>query len=110
MTASRLCYGMTDARAAARDGQGADGPALASPLDGRGTEVYVRAGILPLIGIGPCAVDKAVMTAREKSGTVEGRRNVTSRPGQWNRAAPLHPSAHVPKENARTSPCPEHVA
>ncbi|MFJ2025331.1 APC family permease [Streptomyces sp. NPDC087897] len=41
---------------------------LASPLADRGGDVYVRAGILLLIGIGLWAVNKAVMTARERSG------------------------------------------
>ncbi|MFJ9310394.1 APC family permease [Streptomyces cyaneofuscatus] len=40
---------------------------LASPLADRGADVYVRAGILLLIGIGLWAVNKAVMAAREKS-------------------------------------------
>lgn len=40
---------------------------LASPLADRGSDVYVRAGILLLIGIGLWALNKAVMTAREKS-------------------------------------------
>ncbi len=41
---------------------------LASPLADRGADVYVRAGILLLIGIGLWAVNKAVMTARGRSG------------------------------------------
>lgn len=41
---------------------------LASPLADRGSDVYVRAGILLLIGIGLWVLNKAVMTAREKSG------------------------------------------
>ncbi len=41
---------------------------LASPLADRGADVYVRAGILLLIGIGLWAVNKAVMTARERPG------------------------------------------
>ncbi|MFH8882498.1 APC family permease [Streptomyces californicus] len=41
---------------------------LASPLADRGADVYVRAGILLLIGIGLWAVNKAVMAARERSG------------------------------------------
>ncbi|WP_371623849.1 APC family permease [Streptomyces sp. NBC_01116] len=41
---------------------------LASPLADRGSDVYVRAGVLLLIGIGLWVVNKAVMTAREKSG------------------------------------------
>lgn len=45
---------------------------LASPLADRGSDVYVRAGILLLIGIGLWAVNKAVMTAREKSGKADG--------------------------------------
>ncbi|MBH0243226.1 amino acid permease, partial [Streptomyces cavourensis] len=46
---------------------------LASPLADRGSDVYVRAGILLLIGIGLWAVNKAVMTAREKSGAAADR-------------------------------------
>lgn len=41
---------------------------LASPLADRGADVYVRAGVLLLIGIGLWAVNRAVMTARERSG------------------------------------------
>ncbi|MFF3827409.1 APC family permease [Streptomyces griseus] len=41
---------------------------LASPLADRGSDVYVRAGVLLLIGIGLWALNRAVMTAREKSG------------------------------------------
>ncbi len=41
---------------------------LASPLADRGSDVYVRAGILLLIGIGLWVLNKVVMTAREKSG------------------------------------------
>ncbi|MEU2763275.1 APC family permease [Streptomyces sp. NPDC007094] len=41
---------------------------LASPLADRGTDVYVRAGVLLLVGAGLWALNKAVMNAREKSG------------------------------------------
>ncbi|WP_405635507.1 APC family permease [Streptomyces sp. NBC_01178] len=41
---------------------------LASPLADRGADVYVRAGVLLLIGIGLWAVNRAVMTVRERSG------------------------------------------
>ncbi|MGW1818112.1 APC family permease [Streptomyces sp. NPDC002125] len=41
---------------------------LASPLADRAADVYIRAGILLLIGIGLWAVNKAVMSAREKAG------------------------------------------
>ncbi|MFJ8887592.1 APC family permease [Streptomyces sp. NPDC102402] len=40
---------------------------LASPLADRAADVYLRAGILLLIGIGLWAVNKMVMTAREKA-------------------------------------------
>ncbi|MFE5242103.1 MULTISPECIES: APC family permease [unclassified Streptomyces] len=40
---------------------------LASPLADRAADVYIRAGILLLIGIGLWAVNKAVMSAREKA-------------------------------------------
>ncbi|WP_432111256.1 APC family permease [Streptomyces sp. YPW6] len=41
---------------------------LASPLADRGADVYVRAGVLLLVGAGLWALNKAVMNAREKSG------------------------------------------
>ncbi|MEV7104459.1 APC family permease [Streptomyces atroolivaceus] len=40
---------------------------LASPLADRAADVYIRAGILVLIGIGLWAVNRAVMSAREKT-------------------------------------------
>ncbi|MFC9247175.1 APC family permease [Streptomyces sp. NPDC057136] len=40
---------------------------LASPLADRDADVYIRAGVLLLIGIGLWVVNKVVMTAREKS-------------------------------------------
>ncbi|MFI2783288.1 APC family permease [Streptomyces sp. ALB3] len=40
---------------------------LASPMADRAGDVYVRAGILLLIGIGLWAVNKAVMSSREKA-------------------------------------------
>ncbi|CAM5532658.1 APC family permease [Streptomyces atroolivaceus] len=40
---------------------------LASPLADRAADVYIRAGILVLIGIGLWAVNRAVMSAREKA-------------------------------------------
>ncbi|MEU9708033.1 APC family permease [Streptomyces sp. NPDC047967] len=41
---------------------------LASPLADRGADVYVRAGVLLLVGAALWALNKAVMNAREKSG------------------------------------------
>ncbi|MFC8595727.1 APC family permease [Streptomyces atroolivaceus] len=40
---------------------------LASPLADRAADVYIRAGILVLIGIGLWVVNRAVMSAREKA-------------------------------------------
>ncbi|MFH9615971.1 APC family permease [Streptomyces pratensis] len=40
---------------------------LASPLADRAADVYIRAGVLVLIGIGLWAVNRAVMPAREKT-------------------------------------------